>query len=814
MLRPLVLGCALALLAASPARAADFAVNSLEDHAPDDCATECTLRDAVTLANGTPAADTITLPAGTIALSSGLTITQPVTIAGAPEGTTLDPDYSDRILEVSASTTVSRVTLTRGQSPDSLGGAALLQHGGTVTLDRVVVDAMSTNHAGGALLQQSGSLTITDSEVRTSHGFSGGGLYAAAGSTTVDRTLWLANDGSTGGGGAIYNGGATLTVTNSTFAGNSASSAHGGAIYAGAGSTTVRNVTFEANVASGNNGGGSAIWSDAAVTTSNVLFGETGYQDSCAGVALNEQGGSVDAGASCAGASHNRPVRLGPLVSNGGLTRSLEPWADSAGIDEGDNASCPGLDQRGATRAHDAADPCDAGAVEGAAAVAAPPPVVAAVSMTPGARAARFDATIDRQGLATGYEIEYGTTTAYGATLPDTVPFGPGAGAQPVSVQLGGLEPATTYHYRVVATSAGGTVEGPDRTFTTLAADQIAITAAPAAFVTAPSVAFQFAPTVGVDGLECVLTGPGQSGDPAFCADAISYDLTDDGAYTFTVRAQDGSASATRSFTLDRVAPAAPVITGAGALLTGTAEPFAQLEILDGGAHAGAATAGADGTWSFPIPAGAHTYTVRATDAAGNVSPASAPRFVGGVTPQPTPTPSPTPTPTPPGDVVARPVRGKVLIKRPGGKGYVELDSTQGIPSGSTIDTRKGTVSLTARGGTATFHDGIFKLTLTRTTTDLTLTEPLAKCPKRGAAHAAAKKKPRTRKLWGKGSGSFRTRGQYSAATVRGTEWLVQDSCSGTLTRVRKGVVAVRDNVKRRTIVLRAGKKYLARPRR
>jgi hypothetical protein len=34
------------------------------------------------------------------------------------------------------------------------------------------------------------------------------------------------------------------------------------------------------------------------------------------------------------------------------------------------------------------------------------------------------------------------------------------------------------------------------------------------------------------------------------------------------------------------------------------------------------------------------------------------------------------------------------------------------------------------------------------------------------------------------------------------------------LTRVKAGVVAVRDAVKRRTVVLRAGKSYLARPRR
>src|SRR4051794_11014812 len=180
-------------------------------------------------------------------------------------------------------------------------------------------------------------------------------------------------------------------------------------------------------------------------------------------------------------------------------------------------------------------------------------------------------------------------------------------------------------------------------------------------------------------------------------------------------------------------------------------------------------------------------------------------------TPTPTPTPSPTPTPVPGKTVVGAPVSGKVLVKVPG-KGFVELDGTQSIPLGSTIDTKKGTISLTAKAGqTATFHDGIFKLTQTKTTTDLTLTEPLAKCPKKGA-HAAAKK-PKTRKLWGNGSGSFRTRGQYSAATVRGTEWLVQDSCAGTLTRVRKGVVAVRDNVKRKTIVLRAGKSYTARPK-
>jgi hypothetical protein len=49
---------------------------------------------------------------------------------------------------------------------------------------------------------------------------------------------------------------------------------------------------------------------------------------------------------------------------------------------------------------------------------------------------------------------------------------------------------------------------------------------------------------------------------------------------------------------------------------------------------------------------------------------------------------------------------------------------------------------------------------------------------------------------------------------VRGTKWLTQDSCAGTLTRVRRGKVAVRDFVKRKTVNLKKGQQYLARPNR
>jgi hypothetical protein len=49
---------------------------------------------------------------------------------------------------------------------------------------------------------------------------------------------------------------------------------------------------------------------------------------------------------------------------------------------------------------------------------------------------------------------------------------------------------------------------------------------------------------------------------------------------------------------------------------------------------------------------------------------------------------------------------------------------------------------------------------------------------------------------------------------VRGTRWTTVDRCDGTLTRVSRGRVAVRDFRRKRTIVVRAGKSYLARARR
>ena len=70
------------------------------------------------------------------------------------------------------------------------------------------------------------------------------------------------------------------------------------------------------------------------------------------------------------------------------------------------------------------------------------------------------------------------------------------------------------------------------------------------------------------------------------------------------------------------------------------------------------------------------------------------------------------------------------------------------------------------------------------------------------------------RHLWAKGKGRFRTKAKYSSASVRGTYWLMEDRCDGSLTQVKEGVVSVYDMVKKKTINVRAGHSYLAVPRR
>jgi len=81
-------------------------------------------------------------------------------------------------------------------------------------------------------------------------------------------------------------------------------------------------------------------------------------------------------------------------------------------------------------------------------------------------QSARLNGTVDPNREATSYYFQYGTTIAYGIETAPT-PAGGGNTGVRVGTDLGGLAPATRYHYRIVARNSSGTVLGQHRTFTT-----------------------------------------------------------------------------------------------------------------------------------------------------------------------------------------------------------------------------------------------------------------------------------------------------------------------------------------------------------
>ena len=181
--------------------------------------------------------------------------------------------------------------------------------------------------------------------------------------------------------------------------------------------------------------------------------------------------------------------------------------------------------------------------------------------------------------------------------------------------------------------------------------------------------------------------------------------------------------------------------------------------------------------------------------------------------------PTPLPPPVAGKTVNAAVSAGKVRFKLPGSSAFVALTDPQQLPIGTTFDTTAGRVTLTSasdtNGGTqhAWFYEGTFKLgqtTGSQPVTTLALAGTLPSCARAAVGRASAAGTRKSRHLWGDGKGRFRTSGRFSSATVRGTRWVVSDRCDGTLTRVVRGSVTVRDRVRNTTVVVRAGGQYLA----
>jgi hypothetical protein len=189
-----------------------------------------------------------------------------------------------------------------------------------------------------------------------------------------------------------------------------------------------------------------------------------------------------------------------------------------------------------------------------------------------------------------------------------------------------------------------------------LIAPDTTITGGPNGVTNATAHAFAFGAGESGATYECKLDTPAGPSSFAACASPQSYTLSANGAYTFTVRAIDavGNADATpasRSFTIDTVAPVT-TITGGPSGTTSETSPLFSFTANEAGVSFECAL---DGGFmpctsphaAGPAAAGAHRFSVRATDPAGNVGTPAAQAFTITVnTPSVTP-PPPQPSPRP-----------------------------------------------------------------------------------------------------------------------------------------------------------------------
>jgi uncharacterized repeat protein (TIGR01451 family) len=204
----------------------------------------------------------------------------------------------------------------------------------------------------------------------------------------------------------------------------------------------------------------------------------------------------------------------------------------------------------------------------------------------------------------------------------------------------------------------------------------------------------------------------------------------------------------------------------------------------------------------------------------GNNASSAAVQVVADNAPPPAP-----PPPTQPGTFNAID-SGTVLVngvQRP-------ADQLFQLSSGDTIDVTDGVLAFTAAdGSTGLFSSsqqpprrGLSSASADDLPAQFTVSQPTAGGPTTltlvGADFAAcgssrtlsAKSQTPIRQLWGSAKGNFTTKGRFAAATVRGTIWLVQDRCDGTLTQVVEGVVDVADQTTGKTVSVAAGQSYVA----
>jgi hypothetical protein len=214
------------------------------------------------------------------------------------------------------------------------------------------------------------------------------------------------------------------------------------------------------------------------VLSSNALIGEPGWNYSYGAVGLNAAGSAfevysrsstlADPGVSVLGAGFDVPLQAAASETStcsGGSPPCSERWGDYLGtaIDPSEPSSVwvSGLYQ--ATNGPYGWATVIAKVSAGSFAL---PTATTGAASSVTATSAQVAGSVNPNGVATTYHIDYGLSTGYQAATAEQ-PAGSGTSPVPVSAALSALNPGTTYHYRVVASTTTGNAVGADKTFKT-----------------------------------------------------------------------------------------------------------------------------------------------------------------------------------------------------------------------------------------------------------------------------------------------------------------------------------------------------------
>lgn len=210
----------------STSTAATYTVTKIADTNDGVCDADCSLREAITTANGTADNDAIIFSSTAFAAAqiivlggSELNIADNGTliITGSIAPLSISANNSSRVLNIAANAnvTLNYLTITGGNSNFTIGGG--IYNSGLLNINNSII-SQNINVTGGGAIASSGTLNLTNSTISGNSSETGGGIYNSGNLNLTNVTI-SGNHGETGGG--IYNYPArTVNAGNSIIAGN------------------------------------------------------------------------------------------------------------------------------------------------------------------------------------------------------------------------------------------------------------------------------------------------------------------------------------------------------------------------------------------------------------------------------------------------------------------------------------------------------------------------------------------------------------------------------------------------------------------